>query len=181
MEEWIKAINRILYTPNGGGMFGRSLRETVKLDACRGGTFVLSPAEPDLRSLAYGVVPMLNVLFWSNNGRKSFMAEPTMMDEIFVFRYTPPYCTNEDSIFDVGYEFLSGGGMVPIIVEKCVAFLTERAVGEEGIFRIPGLKDEVEHLKITFNKGGIFQLSLGNLVAIIELYDIGITYNPLGS
>ena len=40
MEEWIKAINRILYTPNGGGMFGRSLRETVKLDACRGGIFI---------------------------------------------------------------------------------------------------------------------------------------------
>ena len=50
--------------------------------------------------------------------------------------------------------------MVPIIVEKCVAFLTERAVGEEGIFRIPGLKDEVEHLKITFNKGGVFQISV---------------------
>ncbi|XP_068702221.1 rho GTPase-activating protein 24-like isoform X1 [Montipora capricornis] len=37
MEEWICAINRIIYAPVGGGMFGRSLAETVKFEMRRGG------------------------------------------------------------------------------------------------------------------------------------------------
>ncbi|XP_074620007.1 rho GTPase-activating protein 24-like isoform X2 [Acropora palmata] len=37
MEEWIRAINRIIYAPVGGGMFGRSLAETVKFEKRRGG------------------------------------------------------------------------------------------------------------------------------------------------
>lgn len=40
MDEWIRAINRIIYAPVGGGMFGRSLAETVKFEARRGGGYV---------------------------------------------------------------------------------------------------------------------------------------------
>lgn len=40
MEEWIRAINRIIYAPFGGGMFGRSLAETVKFETRRGGGYV---------------------------------------------------------------------------------------------------------------------------------------------
>ncbi|XP_058960780.2 rho GTPase-activating protein 24 [Pocillopora verrucosa] len=40
MDEWIQAINRIIYAPVGGGMFGRSLAETVKFEARRGGGYV---------------------------------------------------------------------------------------------------------------------------------------------
>lgn len=83
MEEWIKAINRIIYTPDGGGMFGRSLEETIKIDSRR------------------------------------------------------------------------GGGMVPIIVEKCVEYLKDIATHEEGVFRVPGVKDEIELLKQSFNRGQI--------------------------
>lgn len=40
MDEWIRAINRIIYAPVGGGMFGRSLAETVKFETRRGGGYV---------------------------------------------------------------------------------------------------------------------------------------------
>lgn len=40
MDEWIRAINRIIYAPVGGGMFGRSLAETVRFEARRGGGYV---------------------------------------------------------------------------------------------------------------------------------------------
>ncbi|KAK3736407.1 hypothetical protein QZH41_017912, partial [Actinostola sp. cb2023] len=40
MEQWILVINRIIYQPFGGGMFGGDLAETVKLEARKGGGFV---------------------------------------------------------------------------------------------------------------------------------------------
>lgn len=40
MDEWIRAINRIIYAPVGGGMFGRSLAETVRFETRRGGGYV---------------------------------------------------------------------------------------------------------------------------------------------
>ncbi|XP_078369096.1 rho GTPase-activating protein 24-like isoform X1 [Oculina patagonica] len=40
MDEWIRAINRIIYAPVGGGMFGRSLAETVRSEMRRGGGYV---------------------------------------------------------------------------------------------------------------------------------------------
>lgn len=89
LEEWVKAINRIIYTPIGGGMFGRSIRETVKIESHR------------------------------------------------------------------------GGGMVPIIVEQCVEYIRKHGLNEEGIFRIPGAKDQVEQLKNEFNKGILKELKDG--------------------
>jgi len=83
MEDWIKAMNRVIYTPSGGGMFGRSLIETIRIDSQR------------------------------------------------------------------------GGGMVPIIVEKCVTYLKKAGVSEEGLFRVPGKQADVEALKNAFNKGEI--------------------------
>ncbi|EDO49792.1 predicted protein, partial [Nematostella vectensis] len=40
MDRWIGAINRIIYKPYGGGMFGGDLCETVKFEARKGGGFV---------------------------------------------------------------------------------------------------------------------------------------------
>ncbi|XP_002158700.2 rho GTPase-activating protein 24 isoform X1 [Hydra vulgaris] len=81
LEGWIKALNRVIYSPFGGGMFGRSIAETVKIDS------------------------------------------------------------------------LKGGGMVPIIVEKCVEFIRKYGLDVEGIFRVPGQQEDVESLKSAFNKG----------------------------
>ncbi|XP_057313070.1 rho GTPase-activating protein 24-like [Hydractinia symbiolongicarpus] len=111
MEEWIKAINRVIYTPLGGGMFGRSIIETVKLDS-----------------------------------RK-------------------------------------GGGMVPIIVEQCVEYIRKIGMNEEGIFRVPGAKDDVEMLKNSFNKGETITLKEGeykvHIVASVLKQYIGDLPDPV--
>ncbi|XP_066936920.1 rho GTPase-activating protein 24-like isoform X1 [Clytia hemisphaerica] len=44
LDEWIRAINRVIYTycfqPLGGGMFGRSIRETMNIESRRGAGMV---------------------------------------------------------------------------------------------------------------------------------------------
>ncbi|XP_065058691.1 rho GTPase-activating protein 24-like isoform X1 [Rhopilema esculentum] len=86
LEQWMKAINIIIYTPFGGGMFGRSIEDTVKVDSRR------------------------------------------------------------------------GGGMVPIIIEKCVEYVRNYEPLEEGVFRLSGNVQEVDDLLNRFNKGEIVDL-----------------------
>eukprot|EP00794_Sanderia_malayensis_P007477 gene7477-8306_t len=88
LEDWITAINIVIYTPMGGGMFGRSLEDTIRVDSRR------------------------------------------------------------------------GGGMVPILVEKCVECIRHSERLEEGVFRHSGNYQEVEDLKDRFNKGEIPNLEL---------------------
>jgi len=83
LEKWIEAINIVIYTPVGGGMFGRALDQTVKVDSRR------------------------------------------------------------------------GGGIVPIIIEKCVDCIRYSNALEEGIFRLSGNVQEVDELKYRFNRGEI--------------------------
>jgi hypothetical protein len=37
---WVAAIKRVLHEPFGGGMFGRDLKETMKVEARLGGTYI---------------------------------------------------------------------------------------------------------------------------------------------
>lgn len=46
-----------------------------------------------------------------------------------------------------------GPQMVPILVQKCVEFLTERGLSEEGIFRLPGQDNVVRQFRDAFDAG----------------------------
>lgn len=39
-NDWVAAIKRVMHEPYGGGMFGRSLEETMQVEARLGGTFI---------------------------------------------------------------------------------------------------------------------------------------------
>eukprot|EP00118_Oscarella_pearsei_P009187 m.51423 g.51423 ORF g.51423 m.51423 type:complete len:522 (+) comp34137_c0_seq5:146-1711(+) len=103
METWIGIINRIIREPNGGGMFGRSLGQTMREEA------------------------------------KHF-----------------------------------GKGFVPVVVEKCISFLTERGLKEVGIFRLPGHQVRVNTLKESFDKGENPEISasedIHTIASLLKLY-----------
>ncbi|CAB3998928.1 rho GTPase-activating 24 isoform X1 [Paramuricea clavata] len=80
-DKWMQVIERIIYAPIGGGMFGRNLAETVM------------------------------------------------------------------------HEFRKTGGYIPIFVERCVEFIREKGLSEEGLFRLPGDQKQVALLRDAFNKG----------------------------
>jgi len=46
-----------------------------------------------------------------------------------------------------------GPDTIPIIVEKCIRYLTANGLTEPGIFRLPGRTSRVEELRESFNRG----------------------------
>ncbi|XP_042636775.1 rho GTPase-activating protein 25 [Orycteropus afer afer] len=53
----------------------------------------------------------------------------------------------------VAYEQKFGPHLVPILVEKCVEFIREHGLNEEGIFRLPGQDNLVKQLRDAFDAG----------------------------
>ncbi|KAM8865855.1 rho GTPase-activating protein 25 [Synchiropus picturatus] len=53
----------------------------------------------------------------------------------------------------VTYEQRSGPHMVPLLVQKCVEFIREHGLEEEGIFRLPGQENAVKHFRDAFDAG----------------------------
>ncbi|KAF7199656.1 rho GTPase-activating protein 25 isoform X1 [Nothobranchius furzeri] len=51
------------------------------------------------------------------------------------------------------YEQRFGPHMVPILVQKCVEFITEHGLNEEGIFRLPGQENAVKQFRDAFDAG----------------------------
>nr|XP_043882014.1 rho GTPase-activating protein 25-like [Solea senegalensis] len=60
----------------------------------------------------------------------------------------------EKSLIDtVTYEQRFGPRMVPILVQKCVEFIKEHGLDEEGIFRLPGQDNAVKQFRDAFDAG----------------------------
>lgn len=53
----------------------------------------------------------------------------------------------------VSYEQRFGPQMVPILVQKCVEFIKEHGLNEEGIFRLPGQDNAVKQFRDAFDAG----------------------------
>lgn len=53
----------------------------------------------------------------------------------------------------VTYERRWGPHKVPILVQKCVQFIREHGLSEEGIFRLPGQDNTVRHFREAFDAG----------------------------
>ncbi|KAM9858833.1 rho GTPase-activating protein 25 [Aulostomus maculatus] len=53
----------------------------------------------------------------------------------------------------VMYEQRFGPQMVPILVQKCVEYITEHGLSEEGIFRLPGQDNAVKQFRDAFDAG----------------------------
>lgn len=53
----------------------------------------------------------------------------------------------------VTYEQRFGPRMVPILVQKCVEFIKEHGLDEEGIFRLPGQDNTVKQFRDAFDAG----------------------------
>ena len=53
----------------------------------------------------------------------------------------------------VTYERRFGPQLVPILVQKCVEFIREHGLGEEGIFRLPGQDNSVRRFRDAFDAG----------------------------
>ncbi|NXU70282.1 RHG25 protein, partial [Oreotrochilus melanogaster] len=53
----------------------------------------------------------------------------------------------------MAYEQKFGQHQVPILVQKCVEFIRQHGVGEEGIFRLPGQDNLVKQLRDAFHAG----------------------------
>lgn len=45
------------------------------------------------------------------------------------------------------------GTKLPFLVEMCVREIENRGLFSEGIYRVSGLRDEVEALRLAFDKG----------------------------
>ncbi|XP_013877865.1 rho GTPase-activating protein 25 [Austrofundulus limnaeus] len=53
----------------------------------------------------------------------------------------------------ITYEQRFGPHMVPILVQKCVEFIIEQGLDEEGIFRLPGQENAVKQFRDAFDAG----------------------------
>ncbi|XP_033474930.1 rho GTPase-activating protein 25 [Epinephelus lanceolatus] len=53
----------------------------------------------------------------------------------------------------VAYEHRFGPHLVPILVQKCVEFIKEHGLDEEGIFRLPGQDNAVKQFRDAFDAG----------------------------
>lgn len=47
----------------------------------------------------------------------------------------------------------TGPNVLPLIATKCIAYLTDKALLESGVFRLPGRVTRVEELRQSFNRG----------------------------
>lgn len=47
------------------------------------------------------------------------------------------------------------GTRLPFLVDMCVKEIENRGLSSEGIYRVSGLRDDVEALKLAFDKGCI--------------------------
>ncbi|XP_070820719.1 rho GTPase-activating protein 25 [Chaetodon trifascialis] len=59
----------------------------------------------------------------------------------------------KDLMDTVTYEQRFGPHMVPILVQKCVEFIKEHGLNEEGIFRLPGQDNAVKQFRDAFDAG----------------------------
>lgn len=70
---------------------------------------------------------------------------------------SPAFCLSAvfgKSLIDtVMYEQRFGPGTVPILVQKCVEFIVEHGLTEEGIFRLPGQDNAVKQFREAFDAG----------------------------
>lgn len=53
----------------------------------------------------------------------------------------------------VAYEQRLGPRAVPVLVQKCVEFIQEHGLTEEGIFRLPGQDNAVKQFREAFDAG----------------------------
>lgn len=53
----------------------------------------------------------------------------------------------------ITYEQRFGPHLVPILVQKCVEFIKEHGLDEEGIFRLPGQDNAVKQFRDAFDAG----------------------------
>lgn len=73
------------------------------------------------------------------------------MPNIFALRMAAVF---GKSLMDtVTYEQRFGPQMVPILVQKCVEFIKEHGLDEEGIFRLPGQDNAVKQFRDAFDAG----------------------------
>ena len=54
------------------------------------------------------------------------------------------------------------GTRLPFIVDMCIKEIEKRGLNSEGIYRVSGLRDEVEALRIAFDRGNNTKLSTVN-------------------
>jgi RhoGAP domain len=52
------------------------------------------------------------------------------------------------------------GTRLPFIVDMCIQEVERRGLYSEGIYRVSGLRDEVEALRMAFDKGNLFSRQL---------------------
>ena len=56
------------------------------------------------------------------------------------------------------------GARLPFIVDMCIQEVERRGLYSEGIYRVSGLRDEVEALRMAFDKGNLFFLANSSTV-----------------
>lgn len=62
------------------------------------------------------------------------------------------------------------GTRLPFVVDMCIKEIEKRGLYSEGIYRVSGLRDEVEALRLAFDKGTIIFLHLLCMLAYIVLF-----------
>jgi hypothetical protein len=67
----------------------------------------------------------------------------------------------EDKVFGVPLVDLLRieGGDVPQLLQECISYIEDRAVDVEGLFRIPGDKKEIEHLRQSWDRGNRVEIT----------------------
>lgn len=78
---------------------------------------------------------------------------------MFIFSFT--------GIFGVDLTTSLGGpgsSEVPAVVTECISEIEARGLTSEGIYRVPGSQDQVEALKLAFERGEVTVCSMLVLV-----------------
>ncbi|KAM7382059.1 hypothetical protein PAMA_012766 [Pampus argenteus] len=136
MDDWVKAIRRVIWAPFGG-VYQRSPMpepEWINLVKCGFGMY-------EKRSLLMCSVCSVN--YYDYCEQSSSCDCCSLSTGIFGQRL-------EDT---VQYEKKFGPRLAPLLVEQCVDFIRERGLDEEGLFRMPGQANLVKELQEAFDCG----------------------------
>uniref|UniRef100_A0AAV2LSB7 Rho GTPase-activating protein 24 n=2 Tax=Knipowitschia caucasica TaxID=637954 RepID=A0AAV2LSB7_KNICA len=142
MDDWVKAIRRVIWAPFGG--------------AVEQGRVVDAPMpEPQWKNL-------VKCGFRMYDNSAVLMLCNTCSVNYYDYSETPAgceCCSRLAGIFGqrledtVLYEKKFGSRLAPLLVEQCVDFIRERGLDEEGLFRMPGQANLVKDLQEAFDCG----------------------------
>jgi RalA-binding protein 1 len=151
--------------PNGSdndeGEIGTSQEGPFSISLESGDKAQQSPKQRKLKKINFG---------WKKRGGKKKKADLSALPLNPVFGVPLSLAVQRSVIVD--------GIELPTVFRECIDFLEERGLAEEGVYRLPGVKSQVEALKNLYDRGETVDLSSCEVHTVASLLKLFLRQFP---